>query len=175
MRIVGLDLSLRATGVASDRGTEVIRVPLPPRANEFERTLRLANLSRQIGQRTRGVDLVVIEGPAYMAEFSHAHSLGELAGVVKVCLVQWRVPFVIVSTTALKKYATGKGNAAKDVVFAEAVRMNPAIQSNDEADAWWLRHMAIAHYTRAATNKVRKEVLDHIVWPELAEREVAVG
>lgn len=177
MNIVGLDLSLRATGIADADGADVIKVGLPAHASDYERTLRLRTLTQLIGRRTRNADVVVIEGPAYMAEFSHAHSLGELAGVVKVCLVQWRVPFVIVATTALKKFATGKGNAPKDAVFAEAVRVNPAIRSNDEADAYWLRCMGLGHYEQRdhIAPKYRREVLESIKWPELVEKEEAVG
>lgn len=177
MKIVGLDLSLRATGIATEGGTQVIRVPLPTHATDQERALRLRTLSVLIGRHTRDAEAVVIEAPAFMAEFSHAHSLGELAGVVKVCLVQWRVPFILVTTQQMKKYATGKGNATKDQVLVAAHNEDPRIDDNNAADAFWLRRMGLGHYLNRdyVAPKYRKEVLESIRWPEVVEKEEAVG
>lgn len=169
MRVVGLDLSLTSTGVADDEGTRSIRVKLEPNASETMRVVRLRTLSQLIGKACKGADLVVIEGPGFNAAYSPQHSLGELAGVVKVCLLQWGIPFVIVPSTQLKKYATGRGNSTKDAVLAAAIRDGSTAESNDEADAWWLRHIALAHYNGTASNATRRQVLDQIDWPRLKE------
>jgi crossover junction endodeoxyribonuclease RuvC len=169
MRVVGVDLSLTATGIADDTGTRTIRVKLEPNASELMRVVRLRNLSKLIGRACKDADLVVLEGPGFNAAHSPQHSLGELAGVVKVCLLQWEVPFVLVSPQQLKKFATGRGNATKDAVLAAAVRDGSAAETNDEADAWWLRVMALAHYNGTASNADRRNVLSQIDWPRLRE------
>lgn len=169
MRVVGLDLSLTNTGVADENGTHRIAVRLERNASETMRVVRLRTLSQLVGKACKGADLVVIEGPGFNAAYSPQHSLGELAGVVKVCLLQWRIPFVIPTSTQLKKYATGRGNATKDAVLAAAIRDGSPAETNDEADAWWLRHMALSHYNGTASNATRRQVLEQIDWPRLKE------
>lgn len=173
MRVVGLDLSLSATGVADDDGTRRIQVKLEKNASEYLRVVRLKTLVTAIGRACKGADLVVTEGYSFASQHQ-APQLGELAGVVKVCLLQWGIPFVIVQPSALKKYATGRGNATKDAVLAAAVRDGSSAETNDEADAWWLRHMAIAHYNGTASNAIRRQVLEQIDWPRLKEGAHAV-
>lgn len=177
MKIVGLDLSLTATGLADDDGTHVLRVPLPKHASEQQRATRLRGMGQLVDRRTRDADLVVLEGPAFGASNSHQHSLGELSGVVKVCLLQRGVTFVSVVTQHMKKFATGKGNADKDMVLSAAVRVNPEISNNNEADAYWLRCMGLAHYEQRdfVLPEYRRDVLTVIGWPELEERTAVVG
>lgn len=189
LRLVGLDLSLTATGVCDAYGADTIRVKLPKDATDTERVERLKHLAKRIdiylieGPDERGkADLVVLEGPSFHSENSHAHSLGELAGVVKVVMLQRGIPFVIVAPSTMKKFATGKGNAPKDAVFAAAVRASTdlpfTVEDNNQGDAFWLYTMAVTRDNPdiyRAASIVRQQVLDAIEWPELREKEVAVG
>ena len=84
----------------------------------------------------------MIEGYAY-ARANQAHQIGELGGVVRLALSDRGVPVVEVSPSSLKKLATGKGNASKDAVLAEAMRrLGYQGSDNNEADALWLLEMA---------------------------------
>lgn len=179
MNVVGLDLSLTATGIATPNGIDVIRVPLPPHATEWQRTRRLQSLSALIDRRVRlaVADVVLIEEFAFAKSDAYAHALGELAGVVKVCFYQRGIPFVMVPLASLKKYATGKGNANKDQMLAAAVRQCPEIEDNNAADAYFLRQMGLGHYEQHdfVLPEYRKQVLTAIVWPRLEEKGAAVA
>lgn len=173
MKVIGLDLSLTAIGVAGDFGTSVLTHKLPTHATEPEKCERLHTLSARVDVITRDADVVVIEGYSFGSQHSHAHSLGELGGLVKVILWRREVPFVIVPPKRMKKYATNNGNASKEAVLAAAVRERSEIETTHEADAFWLRHMGLAHYLNddEIAPKYRKEVLGHIVWPRLERDE----
>ena len=172
MRVVGVDLSLTATGIADKQGARVIRT------GQMRGPERLKYIGSQVDRVCTGkdyleikADIVVIEGPSYSSEFSHQHSIGKLAGVVEVCLYQRGIPFVVVSPSEMKKFATGKGNASKDMVLAEAVRMNSDINDNNAADAYFLYLMGLAHYEQrdVIAPAFRALVLKSIEWPELKE------
>lgn len=167
LRIVGLDLSLAATGVYTNDGPLVLSVP------GVKGVERLHQLSCAIDRACRGADVVVMEGYSFNSKHSHAHALGELGGVVRVVLYQRKIPVAVVVPTTLKKYATGKGNATKDWVLAAAVRMEPSITSNNEADAYWLRIMGLAHYEQrdGVLPEYRQQALAVVDWPQLEEKE----
>ena len=171
MRVVGLDLSLTATGVADKQGARVIRT------GQMRGAERLKYIGAQVDRICTGkdyleikADIVVIEGYAHAAEYA-GPQIGELGGVIKVCLYQRGIPFISVPPTTMKKFATGKGNASKDMVLAEAVRMNRDINDNNAADAYFLYLMGLAHYEQrdVIAPAFRALVLKSIDWPELKE------
>lgn len=162
MRIVAFDLSLTATGVASDDGVEVLTPPEScSRGIARLRWLRGAILDR-------AGDVNVLEGYSFASKGRAIISLGELGGVVRVALTDAGVQWVDVPPTCRAKYATGKGNASKESVFAEAIRrLGYAGCSNDEADALWLRAMALDHYGAPLCEmpKAQRAALETIRWP----------
>jgi hypothetical protein len=176
MKIVGVDLSLTSTGIADDSGAWVIKVVLQKNAPEWQRTERLRRMARLVDRACRGADIVVMEGPSYASPYG-VHALGELHGVVKVCLFQRGTPYVPIPPKKRAKYATDDGNAGKVKVATAAVRDGADIYHDDSADAWWLRHMGLAHYLNhdEIAPKYRRTVLESLTWPELEERQVAVG
>lgn len=162
MRIVAFDLSLNATGVASAAGVEV----LAPPASCSSGVARLRWIRGAVLDRAG--DLNVIEGYSYASRGQAIISLGELGGVVRVALTDTGVKWVEVPPACRAKYATGKGNASKEQVFAEAIRrLGYAGHSNDEADALWLRAMALDHYGAPVCEmpKVHRAALDAVKWP----------
>ena len=137
--VVGLDLSLTSTGFAVVTGigrhAETIRRP------QYKGTERLRSIRDAISERVRGIspNLVVVEGYSFGSRASQSHSLGELGGVVRVELDAIGARWVALPPSTLKKYATGKGSANKELMLTEAVRrLGYAGSSNDEADALWL-------------------------------------
>jgi crossover junction endodeoxyribonuclease RuvC len=137
-RVIGLDLSLSSTGVACNAGwVERIRLAAGPVDKPF---LRLRAIrARVLEFANTGTDLVVVEGLAISRQTGqHLTRAGMWHLVMEA--VDARTPWIQVSPTALKKYATGRGNAGKDEVLAAAVRRFPHIdvKGNDEADALWL-------------------------------------
>lgn len=179
MNVVGLDLSLTATGMATAAGTEVLR------AGDRRGCERLAWIRDQVMRRASPpdipwdampvppADLVVVEGYSY-ASANQAHQVGELGGVIRVALHEAGIPFVDVAPAALKKYATGNGGAGKAEVLAAAIRrLGYSGHDDNEADALWLRSMALDWY-RAGPGvglpKAQRAVLAKVDWPEMGER-----
>jgi Holliday junction resolvasome RuvABC endonuclease subunit len=170
-RVVGLDLSLTATGVAWPAGETGTLTPT--------RTgmARLADLRDRIlaicdpGIGVEGVaDLVAVEGYSFGSRHSQAHALGELGGVVRLALWEAGVPFVDVAPALLKKYATGHGNAPKEQVLAAAIRrLGYQGHDHNQADAAWLRAVALDAYGHPPTAmpEAHRQALAKVAWPEL--------
>lgn len=144
MNVAGLDLSLSATGLATADGVQTIKTP--------ERGVRRLyvlrrQIIREVAEASVPVDLVAVEGYSFASQHSHAHSIGELGGVVRLGLWEAGIPFVVVPPKSMKKFATGKGNASKDQVLVAAVmRFGREFDDNNQADAMWLKAMAHHHY-----------------------------
>ena len=85
-------------------------------------------------------EYVIMESPAYGAlKFPHTTvQLGELRGVILATLWDVGISVFDVAPKAVKKFATGNGNAKKDDMIDSAVAMNIPVKNSDEADAWWL-------------------------------------
>lgn len=165
--IAGADLSLSSTGVALPDGR---LCTIQSKHRGIERILDIRN--QLIGELSLNgpVQLVAIEGYSFASRNSQAHALGELGGVIRAALYLLQIPYVEISPATLKKYACGKGNASKDqvlVAFVSRFRMEPA--NSDEADAAWLRAMALDHYGHpvATMPKAHRDALTKIPWPTL--------
>lgn len=176
MNVVGLDLSLTATGVAGPAGTEVLR-PGDLRGCDRLTWLRQAVLDRcrncwtNDGPYMDTADIVVLEDYAY-SRANQAHQIGELHGVIRLALHEAEIPVALVAPTARAKYATGKGNAGKAEVLAAAIRrLGYDSHDDNEADALWLRQMAIDHYgltlPSAPMPAANREALGKVDWPEI--------
>lgn len=179
--LVGLDLSLASTGVAQLGNVRAVCIPLEPKATEYQRTRRLHRLVAALHPVIVEADLLVIEEPAFGAEHTHAHALGELAGGVKLICYQRGIRYVLVNQATLKKYALGKGGGkgvTKQAVFSAAVqRSGIGFATTDEADAWWLWQMACAHYGNGYAvdmPALNRTALAVPKWPEL-DKEGAVS
>lgn len=113
--VLGLDLSLRATGIVAVPvrwGLDWSRIavakagaPLPKEASEHERARRLAD-SRDIitaFARKHDCSMAVVEQYAFTARDSQAHALGELGGVVKVALCELGLGVHVVSPASARR------------------------------------------------------------------------
>ena len=136
--VVGLDLSLTATGIARTDGTTTT---IRSKARGMERLDVITDVALCA---VNLCDLVCIEGYSYGSRSSQAHALGELGGVVRHEL--WKNGHVYrdVPPSTLKTYATGKGNASKvDVIVAARDRLGYSGTDDNEADALWLRALGL--------------------------------
>jgi crossover junction endodeoxyribonuclease RuvC len=162
--VIGLDLSLTCTGVAGNGWTRALKPPA-----DLDGMRRLHWLREHIIDCCRPWDLVVIEGYAYARSNGQA-AAGELSGIIRYALWRRDIPFIIVQPSSVKKYATGNGNAAKDAMLGAAYKRLPGFDGgNDEADAAWLRAMALDALgwplvTMPAANRA---ALGKVDWPEL--------
>ena len=170
MRVVGLDPSLTATGVAVD--SLIPYVISPPRGDRG--ATRLAYLDKRIRETVYGADLVVIEGYSYGSKGAAAYQLGELGGVIRLAFHQMDIPVAVVAPPTVKMLATGKGNAKKEAVLAAAIRRldYPGSDSNC-SDALWLLQAALIHYGLPGAVELPKShlrALAKIQWPQEAAR-----
>lgn len=168
-RVLGLDLSLTATGYAvNDAVVGVVKV----KSRGEQRLVEIRNAVVDLAVYS---DVVVLEGYAF-ARPNQAHQLGELGGVVRAALWERRIPFVEVPPSVLKKYATGKGNADKGAVLAAAIR-RLGFEGDDDnaADAWVLRAMGLRWYDTAldvtTLTLFEQQSLERIEWPQLGLAE----
>lgn len=142
MNVLGLDLSLTATGYAVPGLQGVIKPPGSARKG----MARLDHIrSVVIGLIDNyGIGLVMVEGYSFASRQSHAHALGELGGLIRWSLWKCGVGYVDVSPSTLKMFATGKGNAPKNAVLAEAInRLGYEGHDDNEADALWLQELGV--------------------------------
>lgn len=139
---VGLDLSLTAAGIAitdgSPQGAEsyVVKSKGSLKDALHERAGRLADLDGRIRSIVPYGSVIAIETPAYNQTSGNHHDRSGLWWLVVSGLAPYH-RIVEVSTTQVKKYATGKGNAGKDEVMIAAVKRYPEfdITDNNTADA----------------------------------------
>jgi Holliday junction resolvasome RuvABC endonuclease subunit len=119
--------------------------PIPAYSNNSERFAWLASHYTELIQHYNGTQ-VHLEGYAMGAGRAGMNfTIGECTGYLKAELWRSGVTVNIIAPTALKKFATGKGNANKDAMmlaFAEKHQIEtlPKLSCmNDCVDAYWLR------------------------------------
>jgi Holliday junction resolvasome RuvABC endonuclease subunit len=171
MRALALDLVLTSTGVCHPDGTtEVLKT------DAMRGMKRLAYIRDRVVKWAAYVDLpdvVVIEGYSFASTGRAGISLGELGGVIRLALLERDIPFVEIPPTCRAKYATGKGNAGKSLVVSCATyRAQRVFPTDDEADAWVLWQMALAHYEPESpllvkVPAVNREGLNKVQWPQI--------
>lgn len=131
--VIGLDLSLAATGVADDSGTWTIKTSPTRRIED-----RLFDIWLDLTQMPPA-DLYVIEDLPHAVAHG-GPQLGMVHGVVRFHLRDR--PVALVTPATLKKYATGKGNATKaDMRMAWFKRTGEDVADDNRCDAIWLRAM----------------------------------
>lgn len=149
--IVGLDLSLVATGFVVLHGEEIFDSGVikssPNGSLPIDEAKRLSKISKDVlAVVPEGTELVAIEGIAFM--IAKTTSLVQLAAInylVRIGLMERNIPFVIVSPPALKKFVTGKGVAQKDMMMlATFQRWGVALTENNICDAYGLSRTALA-------------------------------
>lgn len=168
LRLLALDLSLTASGYATVVTGESPAAlgTITPKSRGEE---RLQSIRNRVLELARGADVVLVEGYAF-GRANQAHQMGELGGVVRLALYEAGLPFVEVPPSLLKSYATGRGNAGKaDVLVAAVKRLGYEGANDNEADAFWLLHMAADHYGApwAQLPEAQRAALKKVVWPEI--------
>lgn len=164
-RVVGVDPSLTATGIATRDGCSTITTKPGGWASDLHRLQFIAAAVRTVA---RDADLVVIEGLAFMSKNGKASDRAGLHWLIRDRLDAAGVRVAVVTPTARAKYATGKGNAGKDAVLIEVVRRLPIhVADNNEADAAVLLAMGLDHLGEplAPMPATHRAALDAVVWP----------
>lgn len=142
--ILALDLSLRQTGFAIIDNDKIVSSSLIKSPVNLRGIKRLDFILQQIILLLENIEFVAIEDYAYSA-YGSLTNLAELCGVVKYYLYKIEKPFLLISTTSLKKFVIGKGNASKATMMpAIFKKYKIETRSTDEADAIGLAKLAYA-------------------------------
>lgn len=169
MSVLGLDLSLTSTGWSIDATTSGRIRPGKAQVamgHAWRRRWIAIEVVELVAEHQP--DVVVIEGlPS--ARALAAGALGMLHGVVLERLVlNAGVKPAFVSVSTLKKYATGNGNASKELMVAAAcTHLGLTNSSDDEADARWLALIGM-HLKgwQPLLDPQRLSLLAGVFWPE---------
>lgn len=153
---VGIDQSLTSTGLVclDGAGMVVAQYNIVP-VKGLKGVERLASIRQEL--RTFFSDLpscgqmnIDMEGYSFASRFSHAHSLGELGGVIKLTLHEIGFLANVVPPQTLKKFvATDPKRAKKEHMIVEVYKQwGYDAANNDMADAY-----ALAAFCAARTGR----------------------
>jgi Holliday junction resolvasome RuvABC endonuclease subunit len=170
-RVVGLDLSLRSTGL-SDGRTHLALKTTPASATEDRLNYLMINVRMFVRHDT---DLVVLEGSSYGSKGPGHEELAALRWMARCWLYRWGIPFAVVAPRQLKQFLTGNGAASKqDVVEAADKAFGTSFLSDtkasgreDKADALALAAMGYQRLGASLGRVSRPNVVEGISWPEM--------
>lgn len=168
--VIGIDASLTGTGVAVIAGGKNIEshCRIESKYTGVKRLVDIEARLKHILDAAILVDLVLLEGYAYAAQ-NQAHQIGELGGVIRRMLHNRTQRWIEVSPSQVKKFATGKGNAKKDLIIMQVYkRWGVEFSTSDEADAFVLAKIGQALMEKW-DQKYDDEPLVTFQWEVIAE------
>jgi len=131
VRLLGLDISLTATGVAALDGKKLIHSELINTFKEDEDIVRFGQILKRIQRCVQedNIEAVGIEGYAYFmgSKGNCLTRTAECNGILKHWLHSINIPYYLVPPTAHKKFITGKGNATKEETIAAIAKLYPEL------------------------------------------------
>lgn len=138
MQIMGLDPAIGCTGIAfPDRTTMTVK---PPSHVTGDRRLDYISGHVLMATRTCRADMVVCEDCPSTMQGAAGKVIPMLHGAIRLELMRNGVPYMVLSPSTLKKFATGSGNADKTAMALAALkRFGQEFGTSDECDAAWLR------------------------------------
>jgi len=170
-RIVTIDPSISCTGIAFGTTAADVQVvscaskpsgdSVPQRLARFERLV--ADIERYLEEHD--TELILIEGYAFGSKNSQQHKLAEFGGLLRWHLLDHCPRILEVPPACLKQFATGKGNAKKDMVMAHvADRWDRLFENSDQADAYVLFRLGLVIEGREkAGNQIQRDVVRKVV------------
>jgi hypothetical protein len=118
--VVGIDLSLTATGIAGKGWSETVGLSANG-SDVMSRLLRLENIAELVSGLCSEACLAVIEAPSYGSRFGQPHERAGLFWIVVALVKRRGVRVIEVPPTTLKLYATANGTSNKKAVV-QAIR-----------------------------------------------------
>ena len=118
------------------------------RGDKFEgagmRWLRMRGYLQEV-HATLAICLVVYEAVRRHQGTDAAHVYGAIIGVIQEFCENMGVPYRGLDVGAIKKHATGKGNANKEKMLAAArAKWGDQVTDHNEADALWIADLAMS-------------------------------
>lgn len=139
-KVLSLDIATK-TGWKTSTASGVW--DLKPNRGESEgmRVVRFKSKVRELIE-LEGITLISYERPAGMHKASIMVA-SEMIGVLKDLAIQKGIDLACYSASEIKKFATGKGNANKELMIAAAVKLGFSPKDDNEADAIHLYNLTI--------------------------------
>lgn len=166
-RVIGLDVST-LTGIATifpNGDTQTFELVLRPQTTYTGRMQRLGTLEKALRELLNGgkpVALVAIEGYAMGTKFMRTEQI-ELGCLTRYVCWQMKVPVVEIAPTSLKKFATGKGHAQKNMIMMHCLKnWKFEAKSDNVADAYVLARMARCLTGQDTPNAFQARVLAEV-------------
>jgi Holliday junction resolvasome RuvABC endonuclease subunit len=165
LRVLGLDLSLTATGVClTDGATLTIKTR---QKDGDHRLVHIEDaLTSMIGDGST-IDVAVIEDLPKHA--MAAGITGMVHGVARAVLLRAGIPYALVVPATLKAFATGKGAGDKTpMVMAAYKRAGREFGDDNQCDAAWLRWAGLDWYGQPEFSlpQVQRDRLQKVTWPD---------
>lgn len=166
---LGLDLSLCSSGIVVLENGKIALQKVIKSKPEGDLPIDELKRIRKIVEEIEDIvseynpTIAVIEGLAFGIQ--KTTSLVQLAALnffTRAMLADYRVPFIIVFPTTLKKFICSNGAAKKEVMLIETYkRYGVSILDNNENDAYGLAQIGLALLggNSKATTKIQEEVL----------------
>lgn len=108
------------------------------------RFLRFKRWLAELKDMAGGIDALHFEEVRRHASTDAAHAYGGFLATLTAWCEHHQIPYQGVPVGTIKKHATGKGNAGKDLVIAAMTALGHAPADDNEADALALLHWATA-------------------------------
>lgn len=138
IKVVGLDLSMTATGLAHTAGDLACWHLIRPKSVKDR---RLGEIKAQVRSYSTRANFVLVE--MLPPNMKGAGITGMVQGVIRDMLIEAGIPYGDIGPSSLKKYATGRGGASKtEMSLAAMKRGGVELAENNLCDAWWLWAMA---------------------------------
>jgi Holliday junction resolvasome RuvABC endonuclease subunit len=169
-RVMGLDLSIAATGIALP-GIAGQLATIVPEGESDRRLCYIRDALEYYVEQTSPQVAVIEQVPPSMR--GGAITIVRLAlvhGVAREVLARAGVPHVYVVTSWLKKYATGSGGAKKQDMIDNARDAGYEPRDDNEADAFWCRAAGRHRYdgkTVGVRQALAADALLTVAWPRL--------
>lgn len=164
VRYVGIDPSLSGLGlVILDENANVIEM-MSLKAGKEDDPERFMKLAKRVRKHLNpATDKVLIEGFSFGSKGAGVSKMYGLGWTFRIRLVEEMFKWQEVAPTALKKFASNKGNAKKeDLVLPVYKKWGFESSSNDIIDAYILARMAWSMYNTDGLLEYEKEVLRKI-------------
>ncbi|OYO16607.1 hypothetical protein CGZ93_17760 [Enemella dayhoffiae] len=145
--MIGIDPSLTATGICTTAGDLITLRSTPTAGGLPEELARIEALTGRILAHADGADVAVIEAPSFgQSRQGGEHIRAGLWWMIVAALTHADISTVRVPPAALKKFATGRGNATKpDMRMALYQRASIDCRDDNQVDAFWLRQIGLHH------------------------------
>jgi crossover junction endodeoxyribonuclease RuvC len=181
VRVIGLDLSLTATGVAIIAGidghlaSETTTLRSSPSGTGLAARERRADaIAAAVEMHIAGAAMVVVEGPSLGSRDGHVWDRAGLWWhVVRRCMTY--APVVEIPPATVKRWATGKGNADKATVAASLARLWPDVEpaNDNEFDALALATIGAQRLGLPVPSRAHHaDALAKVDWPPVPTVEV---